>query len=124
MDHVWTVEDHLAGAPPEHVALYRQVEALVHAQGPVVVSVSKTTITFKGRRRGFAGARPTRRGVRGYLDLMRPVDDDPRITNVTPYTARLFVHQYLLRSPDDVDATFEAWVHEAYRVGEGDHLGA
>lgn len=121
-DHVWTVEDHLDGAPPEHVALYRRVEALVHAQGPVEVSVSRTTITFKGRRRGFAGARPTRRGVRGYLDLMRPVTDDPRITNVSPYTTRLFVHQYLLRSPDDLDATFEAWVREAYRVGEGDHL--
>lgn len=121
-DHAWSVEDHLAGAPPEHVALYRQVEDLIRAQGPVEVSVSKTTITFKGRRRGFAGARPTSRGVRGYLDLMRPVEGDARITNVSPYTTRLFVHQYVLRSPDDVDATFEAWVREAYRVGEGDHL--
>lgn len=121
MATAWTVEDHLEGKDPAHVALYRQVEALLLAQGPVEISVSKTTITFKGRRRGFAGARPTRTGVRGYLDLMRPVAD-PRITNVSPYTARLFVHQYVLRSPDDVDDTFAAWVAEAYRVGEGDHL--
>lgn len=121
MDHTWTVEDHLEGKDPAHVALYRQVEAVILAQGPVAVSVSKTTITFKGRRRGFAGARPTRTGVRGYLDLMRTVTD-PRITNVTPYTGRLFVHQYVLHSPDDVDETFEGWVREAYRVGEGDHL--
>ncbi|MBX9243271.1 hypothetical protein ICW40_00410 [Actinotalea ferrariae] len=121
MDRTWSVEDHLEGADPAHVALYRQVEALVLAQGPVEVSVSKTTITFKGRRRGFAGARPTRTGVRGYLDLMRVVED-PRITNVTPYTSRLFVHQYRLTGPQDLDETFAGWVHEAYRVGEGDHL--
>ena len=55
MDHVWTVEDHLRDADPAHVALYRRVEALILGQGDVEVSVSKTTITFKGRRRGFAG---------------------------------------------------------------------
>jgi hypothetical protein len=45
-----------------------------------------------------------------------------RITAVSPYTARLFVHQYLLRTPEDLDATFAGWVREAFRVGEGDHL--
>lgn len=54
---------------------------------------------------------------------MRPLPE-PRITRVDPYTARLFVHQYVVRTPDDVDATFAAWVHEAFRVGEGDHLRA
>ena len=86
------------------------------------MSVSKTTITFKGSRRGFAGARPTSKGVQGYLDLRRPLPLEPRITRVTPYTKRLFVHQYLLRSAADLDSTFAGWVHEAFRVGEGDHL--
>jgi hypothetical protein len=122
VDHVWTVEDHLRDAAPERVALYRQVEALILGHGDVTVSVSKTTITFKGSRRGFAGARPTAKGVQGYLDLMRPLPLERRITRVSPYTTRLFVHQYVLRTPDDVDATFAGWVHEAYRVGEGDHL--
>ena len=122
MNHVWTVEDHLRDADAEHVALYRQVEALIRGQGDVEISPSKTTITFKGRRRGFAGARPTRKGVQGYLDLMRVVEDDRRITRVTPYTSRLFVHQYVLRSPEDLDGTFAGLLHEAFRVGEGDHL--
>jgi hypothetical protein len=122
MERQWTVEDHLRDAAPEHVALYREVEALILGQGEVTVSVSKTTITFKGRRRGFAGARPTAKGVQGYLDLMRPLPLERRITRVSPYTSRLFVHQYVLRSPDDVDATFAGWVREAFRVGEGDHL--
>ena len=119
---IWTVDDHLRGADPQHVELYRQVEAIIHACGPVTTSVSKTTITFKGSRRGFAGARPTSRGVRGYLDLMRSLEGDRRILSAAPYTKRLFVNQYLVTSPDDLDDTFRSWVQEAYRVGEGDHL--
>lgn len=122
-DRVWTVDDHLADAPEESVRLYRKVEELIHSCGDVRVSVSKTTITFKGNRRGFAGARPTKRGVQGYLDLTRRLDeDDRRIRRVTPYTKRLFVHQYVLASDDDLDDEFRSWVREAFRVGEGDHL--
>lgn len=122
MEPEWTVERHLRDAPPEHVALYRQVEALILGQGDVTVSVSRTTITFKGRRRGFAGARSTSKGVQGYFDLMHPLPLEARITRVTPYTGRLFVHQYVLRSQDDLDDTFAGWVREAFRVGQGDHL--
>ncbi|MGY4644149.1 DUF5655 domain-containing protein [Cellulomonas sp. URHB0016] len=120
--HTWTVDDHLRDAPPEHVTLYRAVVALIEACGPVEVAVHKTTITFKGTRRGFAGARPDHRGVVGYLDLMRPVDTDPRITNVAPYTHRLFVNHFRVRSADDLDDTFTEWVREAYAVGAGAHL--
>ncbi|GEA89203.1 DUF5655 domain-containing protein [Cellulomonas cellasea] len=118
----WTVEDHLTGAAPEHVALCRRVEELLLGMGDVHRSVSRTTITFVGTRRGFAGARPTSRGVRGYLDLTRTLPDDPRVTNVSPYTARLFVHQYLLRDETDLDDTFVGWLREAHAVGQGAHL--
>jgi hypothetical protein len=105
------------------VELYRAVERLVLDCGDVSVSVSKTTVTFKGRRRGFAGARPTARGVQGYLDLTRSLAGDPRIRSVAPYTKRLYVNHYLLSSPDDLDDTFRSWVREAYLVGAGEHLG-
>lgn len=118
----WTVEDHLRDAPAEHVQLYRAVEAAIHDCGPVTVSPSKTTITFKGRRRGFIGARPTRRGVQGYLDLTRSLVGDDRILSSSPYTNRLRVNQYRLTTLADLDDTFTAWIHEAYRVGQGDHL--
>lgn len=118
----WTVEDHLVDAPAEHVRLYRAVEGYLMGLDGVTVSVTKTTITFKGRRRGFAGAHPTRRGVVGYLDLMRTLPADPRIRGVIPYTKKLFVHQYLLTSEADLDDTFRGWLHDAWRVGEGDHL--
>jgi Domain of unknown function (DUF5655) len=117
----WTVEDHLAGQPESSVALYRQFVRLVEACGPFSYTVSKTSITFKGRRRGFAGARPDAHGVRGYLDLQRAVEDQ-RITNVSPYTKRLFVHHFRIRSAEEMDEEFAGWVREAYAVGAGDHL--
>jgi hypothetical protein len=118
----WTVEDHLRDAAPEQVALYRQVEELIRSCGEVTLSVSKTTITFKGARRGFAGARPVAQGVRGYLDLTRSLAGDRRIRRSDPYTKRLFVNHYLVTSPADLDETFRGWVREAYGVGQGDHL--
>jgi hypothetical protein len=117
----WTVEDHLSGQPESSVALYRDFVRLVEACGPFSYAVSKTSITFKGSRRGFAGARPTAQGLRGYLDLQRGVED-PRISNVSPYTKRLFVHHFRITSADEMDEEFAGWVREAYAVGAGEHL--
>jgi hypothetical protein len=117
----WTVEDHLAGKPESSVALYREFVRLVEACGPFSYAVSKTSITFKGTRRGFAGARPDASGLRGYLDLQHPVDD-PRVTNVSQYTKRLYVHHYRVRTLADLDDTFASWIREAYAVGAGAHL--
>lgn len=117
----WTVEDHLRDKPAASVALYQRFVELVESCGPFTYAVAKTTITFKGSRRGFAGARPTARGVEGYLDLQRVVDD-PRIRQATPYTKRLFVHQFRISEPAQLDETFAGWVREAYDVGQGGHL--
>jgi hypothetical protein len=119
---VWTVEDHLRGQEQRWVDLFRAVEAAILACGPVTHAVSRTTITFKGTRRGFAGARPTPRGVDGYLDLMRPLSGDPRIRRSEPYTGRLHVNHYRLTAPEQLDDTFRDWLAEAYAVGQGAHL--
>ncbi|TMR09772.1 hypothetical protein ETD86_42140 [Nonomuraea turkmeniaca] len=117
----WTIDDHLAGKPEESLALYHRFVTLVEACGPFTYAVSKSTITLKGNRRGFAGARPDSRGIRGYLDLERVVED-PRITNATPYTKRLFVHAFRITDLDQLDEEFAGWVREAYDVGQGHHL--
>lgn len=117
----WTVEDHLRDKPPVSVALYLRFVQLVAACGPFTVSVAKTTITFKGTRRGFAGARPTNRGLAAYLDLMRQVTD-PRIISSSPYTKRLFTHQVRLTRLEELDDAFAALIREAYEVGAGAHL--
>jgi hypothetical protein len=118
----WTVEDHLQGQPDSSIALYRRFVQLVEACGPFSYAVSKTSITMKGTRRGFAGARPDANGLRGYFDLQRAVED-PRIANVSPYTKRLFVHQFRIHSPEEMDEQFAGWIREAYEVGAGAHLG-
>jgi hypothetical protein len=122
VDAEWTVERHLSGRPPEIVALYHRFIELAGACGPFTYSVAKSAITLKGARRGFAGARPGNRALSGYLDLQRRVDD-PRITRSSPYTGRLYVHQFRIRAPSELDDEFAGWIHEAYQVGNGAHLG-
>ena len=118
-----TVMDHLLGKPEFSVALYHTFVGLIAACGEYTVSPSKTTITFKGERRGFAGARPDSKGLIGYLDLQRALVD-PRITRVAPYTKRLFVHHYRIRDQAELDDEFAGWVREAYAVGQGAHLAS
>jgi hypothetical protein len=91
-DAEWTVERYLLGKPPEVVALYYRFIEMVSACGPFTYSVTKSAITLKGERRGFAGARPRHSALGGYLDLQQRVAD-PRITSSSPYTERLYVHQ-------------------------------
>lgn len=117
----WTVEDHLRDKPPVAVALYLRFVQLVAACGPFSYAVAKTTITFKGSRRGFAGARPTNRGLTAYLDLTRQVSD-PRIISSAPYTRRLFTHQVRLTRLEELDDEFAALIREAYEVGAGTHM--
>jgi uncharacterized protein DUF5655 len=120
-DAEWNVERHLLGKPPEVVALYHHFAGLVSACGPFTYSVSKSAITFKGARRGFAGARLRQRALVGYLDLQRRVDD-PRITSSSPYTSRLYVHQFRIETASQLDDEFAGWIREAYQVGAGAHL--
>ncbi|KAA9107953.1 DUF5655 domain-containing protein [Microbacterium rhizomatis] len=120
-DEEWTVERHLAGQPDFAVDLYHRFIRLVEEAGPFTYAVHKTTITLKGARRGFAGARPDRSGLRGYFDLQREIHD-PRITSVAPYTKRLFVHHFRVSSAEELDDEFAGWLREAYEVGDGAHM--
>jgi hypothetical protein len=119
----WAVDDHLRNARPESVHLYSCIDHMVRECGAVTLEVSKTAITYKGWRRGFAGVKLTTRGVSGYLDLTRSLAGDGRITRSSPYTKRLFVNHYRVVSPDELDETFRSWIQEAYAVGQGQHLG-
>jgi len=122
MDDVWTVERHLQGKRPEVIALYHRFTELARACGPFTCAVSKSAITLKGTRRGFAGAVLGERALRGYLDLPRLVQD-ARITRSAPYTKRLYVHHFRIDRPGQLDNQFAGWLGEAYQVGVGAHLG-
>jgi hypothetical protein len=122
MDNEWTVQRHLQGKRPEVIALYHRFIELAQACGPFTYAVSRSAITLKGTRRGFAGAIPGERALRGYLDMMRLVRD-ARITRSAPYTRRLYVHHFRIDSPGQLDEQFAGWLREAYQVGAGAHLG-
>jgi Domain of unknown function (DUF5655) len=120
LDH-WTIERHLTGKSDVVRDLYRRFIDLVEACGPFTYTVTKTAISLKGTRRGFAGAKPKTRTLDGFLDLQQRVRD-PRILRSSPYTRRLYVHQFRLGSTTQLDEQFASWVHEAYDVGAGAHL--
>jgi uncharacterized protein DUF5655 len=121
MDTGWTVERHLLGKRPEVIALYHRFIELAQACGPFTYAVSKSAITLKGTRRGFAGAILGERALRGYLDLPRCVED-ARITRSARYTKRLYVHHFRIDNPGQLDEQFANWLGEAYQVGAGAHL--
>ena len=123
MESEWTIDRHLLGKPGEVVALYHRFIKLVEACGPFEYSVTKTAISLKGTRRGFAGLKPRSTSLDGYLDLERRIED-PRIRRSGPYTKRLFVHQFRIVALAELDAEFAGWLREAYAVGDGAHLQA
>ena len=116
----WSVERHLADKPRGIIDLYEHFVALVAACGPFSLKVTKTAIALKGTHRGFAGAKPRKFSLDGFLDLQREVRDE-RFLRVSPYTKRLFVHQFRITSAEQLDETFASWVDEAYQVGCGAH---
>jgi hypothetical protein len=115
-----TVEEHLVGKPAEVVELFNLFTDRVRACGPFQFAPVRHQVGFRVRRI-FAGIQLTKTGLRGYIDLARQVHD-PRFRNIEPYTKRLFVHSFLLTTPDVFDDEFDGFLRETYAVGEGKHL--
>ena len=122
MSEVWTVERHLEAGSEDGRALFHCFVDIVARCGEYTTSVAKTTITFKGPRRGFAGARPHGDRLLGYFDVTYRVDD-PRIQRASPYQKDLFVHHFRVDSRDQLDDQFAGWIADAYdQVGCGNRL--
>jgi hypothetical protein len=119
MSDIWTIERHLEAGSDQGRALFHRFVDVVAACGEYTTTVAKTTITFKGPRRGFAGARPKGDRLDGYFDITYRVDD-PRIRSVGPYQKDLFVHHFRVDSPEQLDDQFARWIADAYdQVGCG-----
>ena len=119
MSDVWTIDRHLEGGSDHGRALFQRFVDIVAACGEYTTSVAKTTITFKGSRRGFAGARPKGDRLQGYFDVTYRVAD-PRIRSVAPYQKELFVHHFRVDSLEQMDDEFVRWIADAYhQVGCG-----
>jgi hypothetical protein len=112
----WTVERHLETGSERGRFLWHELAAIVSACGEHSLSVAKTTITFKGPKRGFAGARPKGDELVGYFDVTYRVED-PRIRSASPYQTDLFVHHFRV---DAIDEEFARWIRDSYdQVGCG-----
>ena len=115
----WTVERHLEAGSEQGRDLWHRFADLVASCGEHSLSVAKTTVTFKGPKRGFAGARPKGDELIGYFDVDYKVED-PRIRSATPYQKDLFVHHFRVSSIDSIDDEFAGWIRDAYeQVGCG-----
>ena len=115
----WTIERHLEAGTEQGRALFHRFVDIVASCGEYTTSVAKTTITFKGPRRGFAGARPKGDRLQGYFDVTYRVHD-PRISSIAPYQKDLFVHHFRVDSLDQMDDEFARWIGDAYhQVGCG-----
>src|SRR5688572_19798695 len=117
----YTIKDHLSGKDGVIVSLYERFDQLVKACGPFEYVVGNDGIAFKGQRRNFAVAKPKARSLDGVLVLPRRLQDS-RIHTVEPYTKKLFGNRFRVIGLDQLDEEFAAWVYEAYRVGQGQHL--
>ena len=113
------VEPHFAGCEPVVRETYAAVLAVLDPIGPYEVLAEKTRIALHVRM-SFAAFMPRRRWLRGHLVLDRE-ETHPSVLRVTTYSPRNVLHEFVLRSPEEVDDAFAALVVAAYRVGEQRH---
>jgi hypothetical protein len=115
-----TLDEHLAGRPPEIAEIVHAVIAAAERCGPVVVIPEKTRIALAARM-SFAALMPRRRWVDGHVVLARRLED-PRFTRIETFSPRNHLHAFRLASADEVDAQFAGWLCEAWDVGMQRHL--
>jgi hypothetical protein len=115
-----SLEHHFSGKPPEIRALFNHVVAAIRALGPVRILPEKTRIAFQVRM-SFAQVTPRANCLDGHVVLARRLEH-PRFLKVQTISPRNHVHFFRLTTASDLDAEFNAWLAEAYAVGEQRHI--
>ena len=111
---------HFAGKPATVRALFERILEVVRACGPVTILPEKTRIAFHVRM-SFMVLTIQKSALRGHF-VLSAVQHHPRFTRVTTYSPRNHVHEFRVAALSDIDATFQQWVAQAYRVGQQRHL--
>ena len=114
------LKHHFLGKPPLIRALYGAVLRRVRLCGPVLVLPEKTRIAFQVRM-SFAQVTPRRQWLDGHVVLARRLEH-PRFRRIETISARNHVHHFRLAALADVDRDVDAWLREAYAVGQQLHL--
>jgi hypothetical protein len=114
------LETHFEGKPAGIRAIFDAVLAAAQRCGPVIVLPEKTRIAFQVRM-SFAQVTPRSQCVDGHVVLARRFEH-PRFRRIDTISIRNHVHHFRLTSVSDIDSEFEAWLAEAYAVGQQRHL--
>lgn len=102
-------------------ALFDAFQQAVNEHGSTVVIASKTRIGFQVRMI-FAAIMPRVGYLRGHLILAERVQDE-RFVRVTSLSKQNHVHEFELRSEEQLDKRFRELIGAAYRVGQQKHIG-
>jgi len=102
-------------------AIFDKLLSVARRNGPVPVLPEKTRIAFHVRM-SFAAFVIRRNWVDGHVVLARRLER-PRFRRIETFSPRNHLHAFRLESVDEVDDEVEAWLAEAYQVGEQRHLG-
>jgi hypothetical protein len=116
----WMLETHLSNKPVPVLDTYTKLLDTVTSLGPFSYAVSPVTITFRRRRRTFAGAQLTDSALVIFVDLPRQAHH-ARLTKVTPHSRWLWAHEFHLTRPADLDDALLALVEEAWQAAAGTH---
>jgi hypothetical protein len=114
------LDHHFRGKSPEIRTLFDTVVAAVRKIGPVRILPEKTRIAFQVRM-SFAQITPRSKWLDGHVVLARRLEH-PRFRSVQTFSPRNHLHTFRLTSPVEVDEEFQAWLAEAYAVGQQHHL--
>jgi hypothetical protein len=107
-----TALDHLS---PQVAPLYDRFVNLLQGLGPVTIMPTQSRVDFQ-RRIIFSSVQFSQDDMRVQLVLPHRVDD-PRMVRIEVFSEDRIAHTLVLRSTDDFDARFTAWLEEAYQLG-------
>ena len=110
-----TVQDHLNTATPKAAELYQRFAELVQTFGAVDIVPTQTRIDFRVRMI-FASVQFREDTLLVQLVLPQRLES-PRVIRVDTYTQSSFANYVYIRTFEDYDAEFNAWLQEAYNLG-------
>jgi hypothetical protein len=110
-----TVQDHLNMATPKAAELYQRFADLVQTFGAVEIVATQSRIDYRVRMI-FASVQFREDSLLVQLVLPERLES-PRVIRVDTYTQSSFANYLYIRSFEDFDAEFNAWLQEAYNLG-------
>ena len=114
-----SVDSHFAGADPQLREVFDAIVASATGLGPFDILAEKTRIAFHARM-SFAAFRVRRHWLDGHVVLAREISS-PRFRRIEVYSPSNVLHAFRLTRPDEVDEEVQAWLAEAYAVGQQQH---